>query len=620
LIAKPPTSIRETLEFLQFYRKEVGLQPLLDAAQEKEWTPRQIYFAVHGRPPDSLDTVLNIKEHKIHNLLIAALYSDEFRQQHPVNILRGFPEKQRVFFVHVPRTVGPDLDNHLTSRYPTLNTRLSQADRVSPEEFLLSLKHFALEVAQSDTIFITGNNRLSTYAGWNVLRLEDRVFSVLCDPVKQVISQLNHVLTRIFSEKSPAAPDTLGWRHEFGVDHSIREPSPELVRDLAHRVLRHPGVVNRNVACHYLGNGTYESALECVAIHNVELVDSSTYATWCREQWNIERFHHADESKNYLSASDLSAPDMEYLIEQTREDGLLHNQLTAALRATGESAVTGVALARGFAAVPTVETPKAAAVSAPIDPPRPDLPLPDLPLPDLPLPDLPLNELMLEFESLGENCEFGLVQRRCGAEPLGLLRFASAPLPKLLRALQNRFEGMGRPENVEVQVSGNGREYMVLDKVYGFLYHAWVLVGEKTAEEVAAREVKRVPFLIRKLIEDLEGGHKIFVYHSMSEVEPGDIQELASAIRKYGTSTLLWVNLADTENAVGSVKCEADGLLIGHVDRFAPGEDAHDLSLDAWTAMCKNAWDPKPIMPAVPEQISHPPRLILPPGVPSILG
>ena len=51
--------------------------------------------------------------------------------------------------------------------------------------------------------------------------------------------------------------------------------------------------------------------------------------------------------------------------------------------------------------------------------------------------------LMLDFESLGENCEFGLVQRRCGIEPLGLLRFSSTPLPPLLHALRERFAGMG---------------------------------------------------------------------------------------------------------------------------------------------------------------------------------
>ena len=36
----------------------------------------------------------------------------------------------------------------------------------------------------------------------------------------------------------------------------------------------------------------------------------------------------------------------------------------------------------------------------------------------------PLNEMLLEFESLGDNCEFGLVQRHFGAEPISLLRFA----------------------------------------------------------------------------------------------------------------------------------------------------------------------------------------------------
>ncbi|HVH82471.1 MAG TPA: hypothetical protein VM782_23955, partial [Stellaceae bacterium] len=82
-----------------------------------------------------------------------------------------------------------------------------------------------------------------------------------------------------------------------------------------------------------------------------------------------------------------------------------------------------------------------------------------------------LSALMMGFESLGENCEFGLVQRRCGAEPLGLFRFASAPLPKLMAGLEARFEGMADPENLMVQLSDAGTEYMVEDQRFGFLYH-----------------------------------------------------------------------------------------------------------------------------------------------------
>ena len=203
-------------------------------------------------------------------------------------------------------------------------------------------------------------------------------------------------------------------------------------------------------------------------------------------------------------------------------------------------------------------------------------------------PDLP--ELALAFESLGENCEFGLVQRRFGAEPLGLLRFSSTPLPKLSNALRARFKGLGNPSNIEVQVSSNGREYMVLDKRFGFLYHAWVLVGEQKPEDVAVRETRRLPLLIRKLTEDLTLGEKIFVFHGMKKLTREEAGELAALLREYGPSTLLWVELADAEHKPGSVERIAPGLLKGYMDRFAPGENAHDLSIECWTELCRNAY------------------------------
>jgi hypothetical protein len=207
-----------------------------------------------------------------------------------------------------------------------------------------------------------------------------------------------------------------------------------------------------------------------------------------------------------------------------------------------------------------------------------------------PPPDLPREKLMLCFESIGENCEFGLVQRGCGAEPLGLLRFASAPLPKLLAALRARFAGMGNPENVVVEVSSNEQEYMIDDRAFGFNYHAWVNVGEKTPAEIHAREVRRVPFLIRKLIEDLNAGEKIFVYHGMQPLSVANARNLAAALRAYGPGTLLWVELADAGHSAGSVEWVEAGLLCGRIDRFAPSEDAHDLSLESWITVCERAF------------------------------
>jgi hypothetical protein len=203
---------------------------------------------------------------------------------------------------------------------------------------------------------------------------------------------------------------------------------------------------------------------------------------------------------------------------------------------------------------------------------------------------LPPDQLMMQFESLGENCEFGLVQRRCGAEPLGLLRFASAPLPRLLAALRARFAGLGDPGHIEVQVSPDQSEYLVIDSRFGLLYHPWVRVGEAAPEEIRQRETVRLPFLRRKMLEDLEEARKIFVYHGMDPLSEAEVLRLLEALRAYGPATLLWVDRGDARHQAGTVEVAAPGLLKAYIDRFAPGDNAHDFSSDAWLEICRKAY------------------------------
>jgi hypothetical protein len=219
-------------------------------------------------------------------------------------------------------------------------------------------------------------------------------------------------------------------------------------------------------------------------------------------------------------------------------------------------------------------------------------PAPLLPRPAPHLAEAPAeaaDKIVLGFESIGENCEFGLVQRRCGAEPLGLLRFASAPLPPLLAALHARFDGLGSPDSISVELSENGREYMIRDAAFGFYWHAWVLAGEKTPAEIRDREARRVPFLVRKLTEDLASGEKIFVYHGMKPLTGAHAHALSRAIRLYGPSTLLWVELADAAHPPGTVEWVSEGLMKGYIDRFAPAADAHDFATDSWVTLCRAA-------------------------------
>ncbi len=203
--------------------------------------------------------------------------------------------------------------------------------------------------------------------------------------------------------------------------------------------------------------------------------------------------------------------------------------------------------------------------------------------------EIPVSELMLNFESLGQNCEFGFVQRSCHAEPNDLLRFASAPLPSLLAALEVGFVGMGSPESVQVKLSDDGREFIILDLNYGFEYHALVMVGQKTADAVRRRELRRLPMLVSKFLKELQLGRKIFVFKGMVALDEEVVFPLAALLRRYGPATLMFVSLADARHQAGTVERRSPGFIVGYLERYAPGEQADDLLLDQWVQICREA-------------------------------
>jgi hypothetical protein len=199
-------------------------------------------------------------------------------------------------------------------------------------------------------------------------------------------------------------------------------------------------------------------------------------------------------------------------------------------------------------------------------------------------------EYMLGFESLGDNCEFGLVQQRCGAEPMGLLRFASMPLPNLLRALETRFEKLGDPKNLTISLAGRGvPEYMIHDHAYGLRYHSWKKAGSIDPQAFLAQQVGRLHLLRRKLIEDLTEARKVFVWKSNQPATEAEARALHAALGTYGPNTLLWVTASDPAVVPGVVEPIAPGLFHGTTDRFAPSSAAHDLTLDLWLLLCVEA-------------------------------
>nr|WP_321985953.1 hypothetical protein [uncultured Lichenicoccus sp.] len=201
--------------------------------------------------------------------------------------------------------------------------------------------------------------------------------------------------------------------------------------------------------------------------------------------------------------------------------------------------------------------------------------------------------LMLSFESLGENCEFGLVQRHFRAEPLGLLRWSAISVGSLTLALDEEFEGVGTAQHTRLHAGDT--EYSSTHDRYGMGSHTFIPINAKNEPVIFDRLVTRLAYLRRNLIEDLRSDDRIFVYSCEEGITAADLRELHRAVKRYGSRKLLVVLKSDASHAPGSVHDLGDGLMMGYNDRLGPERTpaghAWKVSYQNWLAICRAASD-----------------------------
>jgi tetratricopeptide (TPR) repeat protein len=192
-----------------------------------------------------------------------------------------------------------------------------------------------------------------------------------------------------------------------------------------------------------------------------------------------------------------------------------------------------------------------------------------------------LRALFMKFESLGDTCEFGIVQRRFEAEPISLLRWSSIQPEHLIRALDSDFDGVGDAENTIVEASHG--EYVTRDKRYHMFSHTFTPETTEPLAKFATQHLRRMKFLRKKLIEDLGTGEKILVYKSVNGVSDEQARGILRSIRRYGgQSVLLCVRLENGAQTSGTLTELEEGLFIGYIDRFS----TVDINVDAWVKLC----------------------------------
>lgn len=204
-----------------------------------------------------------------------------------------------------------------------------------------------------------------------------------------------------------------------------------------------------------------------------------------------------------------------------------------------------------------------------------------------------LRSLFMRFDSLGENCELGLVQRHFNAEPLGLLRWTHTRLETLIHLLNSNFSGLGENDNVELK-RPDGGEYYVRDTKYGVVFHTFISQNRGEESEFLAKQSARLRWLRDKVLTDLADGDKTFVYKFHESNCALQSRTLFQALSKYGACRLLCVSQADEDNAAGSVRTDGNGLFYGYLSRLNPTaapESKWDIPFAEWIAICRQVED-----------------------------
>jgi hypothetical protein len=199
--------------------------------------------------------------------------------------------------------------------------------------------------------------------------------------------------------------------------------------------------------------------------------------------------------------------------------------------------------------------------------------------------------LFSEFQSLGDNCEFGGVQRRVGLEPLALLKWCRTNPLMLKRALEEKFIGIEDVENVEL--TDHLGEYFVGDRRYGLSGHSFVKIGSVDEEKFRSEQALRLRFLKQKFLDDLEDEPQNFIYNTYKlhdQNTEDEMLELSNTLWTFGEHVLVWVTDASRfdRNPCDYQWISRNCIRI-YKDEFSTFDSEVEDILTGWRSVCSLA-------------------------------
>lgn len=173
----------------------------------------------------------------------------------------------------------------------------------------------------------------------------DEIFTVVRDPVMSAISMANYVVTRLMADPSGSYPDTPEWLDQLGMETIPAGCPSGFVKAVALAALHDDRIAHVNPICHYLGDGTSESAINNIVINNVEITDTCRYDRWLEGRWGITTGSRINQSLPILGREDVIPRLSERLSYLCSEDMKVFEAVQSLLDARDAPSIKGHDLA-----------------------------------------------------------------------------------------------------------------------------------------------------------------------------------------------------------------------------------------------------------------------------------
>ncbi len=334
-----PESVRQVISSFALLDGEQGPQSIAQQIDFSGATRRQIIAITSGRLPGSKHLSPDDSPYNAQAAFVRAISSSEFQTRIREIVLSAFPEKRRVINLHIPKCAGTDLEVALRRRYPFLHHTMSIPNATSTSDLFKALRHLALGMHFSDAIAVSGHVPLSWYLHAELVRIQDDVFTTIRPPRQRIYSQISYMLTNMVKFRGTRRHDTTGWLAAIGLTELAHADSAYLV-DIGRRLLRSPAI-RANEMCHILGSGTAETAIENLALADVEITDTDRYSAWRTEKLGFAGANRVNASQPLFTEELANEDDRHFIESLIRQDVTLYDTVRRHLDLAGLLSVRG---------------------------------------------------------------------------------------------------------------------------------------------------------------------------------------------------------------------------------------------------------------------------------------